>query len=254
MRRLAGEAGLLALALGFLTRLPVPAPDYAPARMALSLRWYPVAGALIGAIAALVWWLAATVLPPALAALLAVAAAILVTGALHEDGLADTFDGLGSGAARERALEIMRDSRIGTFGTLALGVTVATQTLALASLPGAGVPLALVASHGASRAAMVTAVAAGRYARAEGAAGAVGAGPGPGGLAFALACAAALLLALGLVLPPAAILGGLAGLIAGAGAIDLWARRRLGGYTGDTLGATQQAGATGLLLGLVACL
>ncbi len=252
--RLAHEAAGLGLALQFLTRLPVPG-GAAPALgdMAASLRWYPAVGVLVGAIAALVWWLAVQVLPVLPAAILATAAGILLTGALHEDGLADTADGTG-GTTRARALEIMRDSRIGTFGVLALGLVVGAKITALASLPVAAVPLVLIAGHAASRAAMVLAIATGRPARADGAAAAMAGGPGPAGLAVALGCAAAALIACGIVLPWSAVDGGIAGLVLGHVALRLVVERRLGGYTGDTLGAVQQVGEVAFYLGVLACL
>ncbi len=250
---MAEEAALALVAIQFLTRLPVPAGVYAPARMAASPRWYPAAGALVGGIAALVWGAAAAVFPPLLAALLTTAASVLVTGALHEDGLADTCDGLG-GATPERALAIMRDSRIGTYGVLGLGFVLGAKVLALAALPAAAVPLVLVAGHVASRTSMVLVLATGRYARAEGAASPVAGGVGPGGLALALGCGVVALLALVPVLTSPAVAGGLAGLVLAHALLRGWVGRRLGGYTGDTLGAVQQTGEAGLYLGVLACL
>ncbi len=261
--RLAEEAAVFLLALQFLTRLPVArlpafAAAFTPARMAASPRWHPGVGLLIGAAAGLAYWVAAAAWPPALAALAAIAAGLALTGALHEDGLADLCDGLGGGsgggAGRERTLEIMRDSRIGAHGAIGLGMALAARATALAALPVAAAPLVLVAGHGASRASMVLALATGRYARARGAGVAVAAGPGAGGLAFALALGALALLALGLVLPAAAVAGGLAGLAAGHVALRAAYERRLGGWTGDCLGAVQQASELGLLLGVLACL
>jgi adenosylcobinamide-GDP ribazoletransferase len=251
--RLAEEAALALLAIQFITRLPVPAGVHTPARMTASPRWYPAAGALVGGIAALAWWAAAAVFPPLLAALLAVAAGVLVTGALHEDGLADTCDGLG-GATPERALAIMRDSRIGTYGVLGLGFVLGVKVLALGALPAAAVPLMLIAGHTASRASMVLVLATGRYARADGAAAPVAGGVAPGGLAFALGCGVVALLALVLVLPSPAVAGGLAGLVLAHALLRGWVGRRLGGYSGDTLGAVQQTGEVALYLGVLACL
>jgi adenosylcobinamide-GDP ribazoletransferase len=251
--RLAEEAALGLVAIQFLTRLPVPAGVHTRARMAASPRWYPAVGALVGALVALVWWAAAAVVPPILAALLAVAAGVLVTGALHEDGLADTCDGMGARTA-ERTLAIMRDSRIGTYGVLGLGFVLGAKVLALAALPAAAVPLMLVAGHATSRASMVLVLATGRYARAEGVAAPVAAGLAPGGLAFALACGVVALLAPVLVLPGPAVAGGLAALVASHALVRLTVGRRIGGYTGDTLGAMQQAGEVALYLGVLACL
>ena len=252
MRGWAAEEAAVALtALQFLTRLQVPSGLHSPARMAASPRWYPAVGALVGGAAALVWWAAAQALPPLLTALLAVSAGVLVTGALHEDGLADTCDGMG-GASPERALAIMRDSRIGTYGVLGLGFVLAAKVLALEALPA--VPLVLVAGHAASRASMVLALATGRYARIEGAATPVAGGLAGGGLGFALGCGLAALLALALALPWTAVAGGLVGLAAGHALVRGVAGRRIGGFTGDTLGAVQQLGEAGLYLGVLACL
>jgi adenosylcobinamide-GDP ribazoletransferase len=251
--RAAEEAACALAALQFLTRLPVPADIHSPARMAASPRWYPAVGALVGGICALAWWAAAALFPPDLAALVAVATGVLVTGALHEDGLADTCDGMG-GASAERALTIMRDSRIGSYGVLGLGLVLAAKVLALAALPAAAVPLVLVAGHATSRASMVLVLATGRYARAEGAAAPLAAGLAPGGFAFAFGCGVAALVSLVLVLPAPAVAGGLAALAASHTLVRLTVGRRIGGYTGDTLGAVQQAGEAGLYLGVLACL
>lgn len=237
-------SGLVA-ALGFLTRLPVGASDRD------GLAWYGAAGALIGAAAGGVYLALALVLPAALAALGAVAATIALTGALHEDGLADFCDGLGA-RSRERALEVMRDSATGSFGMIGLGVVLAGRVMALAAL-GALAPAALIGAHAASRALMLPVMARGRYLRASGAGsalagqvrGATLAGGGTG----------ALLATLPLMLATPA--GALAALAAATLAAALLARgflRRLGGYTGDCLGAVQQVAELCFYLGLLAWL
>jgi len=248
--RAAEEAAVALLAVQFLTRLPVPA-RHTPERMAAVPRWLPGVGLGIGALCGGVLLLAAQIWPPALAALAAVAAGLALTGALHEDGLADCCDGLGGGASAERALEIMRDSRIGSYGAAGLGLVLAARVLALAALAPPLAALALVAGHGASRAAVAHAIATMPYARQEGAGSAMPA-LGTGGLALALATGGAGLAALLLVAPPGAVAAGLFGLLAGAALIRRWLRRRLGGYTGDGLGAIQQAAELGLYLGLAA--
>ena len=222
--------------------------------MAASPRWYPAVGALVGALAGAAYWLAALVFPPGLAALAATAAGLLATGCLHEDGLADACDGLGGGASRERALEIMRDSRLGTYGAVGLGAALAAKVLALAALPGGAVPLVLVAGHAASRASCVLVIASSAYLRPEGTGAAVAGGPGPGGLAVALATGAAALALPAALLPAVAVGGGALGLAIGYGAMRRWFERRLGGYTGDCLGAVQQASEVGFYLGVLACL
>ncbi len=253
--RIAGEWAVFLLALQFLTRLPLPADvGYTPARMAATPRWHPAVGALVGALAGLVFWLAAQVFPPTLAALVATATGLLITGAFHEDGLADACDGLGGGATRDRALAIMRDSRIGTYGAAALGLALAAKVLALGALPVAATPLVLVAGHAASRASAVAVIASSRYVRDHGTGKPVADGVGPGGLAVALITGAAALLGVALVLPPATVAGGALGLAAGHAAMRSRFERRLGGYTGDCLGAVQQTSELGLYLGVLACL
>ncbi len=115
MNRVRDELVLLLSAAGFLTRLPVPGwIGWADDRMIRASRYFAAVGALIGLGGGLVWWLAGQVAPGALAAGLALAAMIWLTGALHEDGLADCADGLGGGKSGSQALEIMRDSRVGS--------------------------------------------------------------------------------------------------------------------------------------------
>jgi len=236
-------------ALAFLTRLPAGRLDAAD--FARAPGWFAAVGLGVGAVQALVWYAAATLWPLVLAALVAVAVGLVITGALHEDGLADAFDGLGSGRPAERALEIMRDSRIGSFGALALGLVTAARVAALVGL-GPLAPVALIAGQGLSRAAMTAMLRAGPYLRAQGTGTGMTGPLGMGLVPLGLAVAAALALvvwAMGWALP-----GGLVGLILGVGAMRLWALRRLGGITGDILGAAQGLGDLGFLLGVLACL
>ncbi len=231
-------------ALVFLTRLPggaLAAEDFAHAP-----GWFAAVGLALGAALAGVWFMAVLVWPPVVVVLLVVALGLLLTGALHEDGLADTFDGLGAPRPVERALEIMRDSRIGTFGALALGLALALRVVALMALG----PLALIAGQGLSRAAMTLMLRAGPYLRAVGAGsgmtGRLGAGIWPLAAA-ALAAGGVSLWGYGW-----SALGGLAGLSLAVLALRFWALRRLGGITGDILGAAQVLGDLGFLLGVLA--
>ena len=234
-------------ALAFLTRLPSGPLDSAD--FARAPGWFAAVGLVIGAGMAAVWTLAALLWSPLIAALITVAAGLLLTGALHEDGLADTFDGLGSGRPRERALEIMRDSRIGSYGALALGLALAARVACLAAL-GPVAPVALFAGQGFSRGGMTLMLRAGPYLRPSGA----GTGmTGPLG-ATRLALIAALLIAAGTTawMVGGALIPGLCGLIAAQALIRLWAINRLGGVTGDILGAAQVLGDLGFLLGVLA--
>jgi adenosylcobinamide-GDP ribazoletransferase len=253
--RAAEEWAILLLAVQFLTRLPVPVGNrFSPCRLAATPRWYPAVGALIGAVTAAIYWLAVAEVPPTLAALLSTAAGLALTGCLHEDGLADACDGLGGGATRAVALEIMRDSRIGTYGAAALGLGLATKVLALAALPAALVPAALIAGHAASRASSVLVIATAEYVRDHGTGKPVADGLGPRGLGFALLTGAAALLPLAALAPPVALAGGLLGLGSGHVLMRRAFERKLGGYTGDCLGAVQQTSEIGFYLGVLACL
>src|SRR5687768_18089032 len=109
--RLLAELRLLLMAIQYFTRVPMPAwVGHSAENLGSTPRYFPAVGALIGAVGALVLWATSLVLPGPLPVILSTAVTVFMTGAFHEDGLADTFDGLGGGATRERALEIMKDS------------------------------------------------------------------------------------------------------------------------------------------------
>jgi adenosylcobinamide-GDP ribazoletransferase len=239
--------------LGLLTRLPIrPHGEVAGPDIARAGRVMPLAGALIGLVGAAAFWLSdAFGLPPLASGLLAVAATILFTGAFHEDGLADAADGLGAVTPRARRLEIMRDSRVGTYGALALVLSVGLRVAALDAIaaPGAAAA-ALISAHAAARALLPAVMAWTPLARADGlAAGAGRPESAQVGVALGLGAAIALIL-LGFGAAIAALV--LAGLAAAAMA---WlARAQLGGYTGDVLGAIEQVGEVAVLLAAAAIL
>jgi len=242
----------IAAALGLLSRLPVPVDgDHAMARGGRAAWAWPLVGGLIAALAALVGSGAMVFgLTPALAAALVLAAGIAVTGGLHEDGLADSADGLWGGWDRERRLAIMGDSRIGTYGVLALGLSLLLRWSALTTLAGAGwLWPGLLATGALSRAAMVVPMTVLPPARPGGLSGRVGR---PQGITT--------LIAVGLGAVIAALATGIAVLpaCAAVGAVVfgwcLIARARIGGQTGDILGATQQLAEITVLLVLVALL
>src|SRR5437868_6986695 len=156
MNGVAGQFRLLICAVQFLTRLPTPSlDDFQGDWLARSARYFPLVGQIVGLISAAVWLGASRLWPGLPAAVLAVGAGVLVTGAFHEDGLGDTADGLGGGQDAGRRLAIMKDSRIGTYGTLALGLITAVRVAALAGLSPMAGAVALVAAHGLARAAGV---------------------------------------------------------------------------------------------------
>ncbi len=240
------------LALQFLTRLRLGIEvEFSSEAQRASPRWYPGVGVVIGAICGVVYWGAAVLFPPLVAVLVSVAAGLIVTGALHEDGFADACDGLGGMRPKERVLEIMRDSRIGTYGVLGLGLMLATKVTALAALPVLAVPFVLIAGHAASRASVLWVMASSDYVRDAGAASSVAGGLDQRAMVIGLACAGVALVPLLFVLPVLAFVLGLAGLAAGHYAMRHRYEGRLGGYTGDCLGAVQQCSEVGFYLGLL---
>ncbi len=230
----------------FLTRLPVRLGSQPPS-LAYASPWFPVVGALLGlALGCVFALLTLASMPSFPAAILLIALLALATGALHEDGLADCADALGP-HDRERRLEVMRDSRIGTYGTLALALTVLARVTGLASLWNPADQIAyLVVILALSRGLMVPTMAALPFARVDGLARRAGR---PDGGTVALALIVPGLLAFALLPVHRALL-----LIAVAVAVaSLWAwtaRRAFGGQTGDVLGAQQQLVETALLLAL----
>lgn len=239
-----------ALAAMFLTRLPVPLRGpLADGAAARAMAWFPPVGALVGLVAAAVYTLAGIAhLPPLAAALLALAATVWLTGGLHEDGAADVADGFGGGRDKARKLEIMRDSRVGSYGVLAIVLSVGLRAAALATFADPGSAVAALAAAGAlSRSGLAPLAHLLPPARSDGLAAAQGR---PGlrtvtlALAFGLGIAA---LALGWKAGPAALAAAIATLL-----VALQARRQIGGHTGDVFGAAQQAAEIVVLLTLAA--
>lgn len=226
----------LRLAVMLLTRLPAgrladPAPSFGAAAWA-----YPLVGAFVGALSGTVFYVAVFLGLPALsAALLALGAAVLVTGALHEDGLADVADGFGGGRDRERKLEIMRDSRVGTYGVVAVVLAIGLLASAIAALPpGWQGFFCFVAIGAVSRAMILVPMTFLPPARSSGlGAQAVLSGP------FALCAALGIALAFSL---PVLLVALVAIWAMGAVAFGMvvLARRQIGGQSGDVLGATQK--------------
>ena len=246
------ELRLFLVALQFLTRLPCPRwVGFEPEWLNQSARHFPAVGLLVGAVAALVLVLGEVLFPPAVAVGLSMAATLLLTGAFHEDGWADTCDALGGGASvgRARALVIMKDSRIGTYGAVGLVLMLGLKAATLAALPLALALPALLFAHTASRAAAVVLIRWLPYAGDIEHAKAKPLAQRISRVGLVVALAWVMLLCIALVwaaqrsdepaVLPAVVLGLL--VVAGAAAwCARWFRQRLGGYTGDTLGATQQ--------------
>lgn len=247
---IARELRLALAAVMFLTRIPVPGwAGHSATELARCARYFPLAGLLVGTIAALVYLAAALVLPHAVAVALAMIAGVLASGAFHEDGFADVCDGFGGGYTREEILRIMSDSRVGAFGAIGIALLLILRFAALCAVEPARLAAALVAGHAASRFYPVLLMRFLPHARIEGGkskpfAQGVGNGEmviaaGLGVLPFFLLFPMRDWLAF---LPPFAACAWLG-----------WRfKSRIGGHTGDCLGATQQVCEVVLYLSLVA--
>lgn len=225
----------LRLAVGFLTRLPVGMPpDVSPRQLGRCMAFFPLTGLLLGAVLAAADAALAHLLPRAVGDAVLLGLLALLTGALHLDGFADLCDGVGGGRDREAALRIMKDSSIGAFGAVGLILLLLLKYQALVSLPVAIKPAVLLLMPAAGRWAPVWLTVTGSYLR----------GPEGTGAAFAahagrrellLATLTLLVVAIGLFRLEGLLLTGV--LLAAVGGFGMWIRRRLGGVTGDVMGA-----------------
>jgi adenosylcobinamide-GDP ribazoletransferase len=233
--------------LAFCTRLPLVHSAFVEGADIARASWaFPLVGAAVGILGGIVCWLAASVgLHPFLVSVLALSTTMLATGCLHEDGLADTGDGLGSGATAERKLEIMRDSHIGVYGASALMLSLMLRAGAIASLAGPGLMAwALFAAHAGSRAALPALMRLVPRAREDGLSVALGRPPLESVLGAAAIGIVAVMLGLGFS-------GGLiavALVVTATAIIGRLCIAHIGGQTGDVLGTLQQVSEILILL------
>ncbi|RZT01250.1 cobalamin-5'-phosphate synthase [Duganella sp. CF402] len=244
-------------ALQFFTRLPIPGwVGFDPAWLNQASRYFPLVGLVVALMTSAAYALAAWLLPAPVAVIISTAFGIYITGAFHEDGFADMCDGFGGGMTPERVLEIMKDSRIGAYGAIGTICMLALKLTTLAMLPTLTAIAALLVAHPLSRLMATSLIWRLDYARAEGKAKPLAQKMSGGEFTLA-ALTAALPVAAVLALrwlPPLALL---AGLVAAAIATIWLARmfvRRIGGYTGDCLGAVQQVTEVMFYLCALACL
>lgn len=245
----------LKLCLVFMTRIPLRLKDTGRS-LAQAAALMPLVGVVVGLVSSILLFIALGLgLPPLVAAAAAVLASILLSGALHEDGLADVADGFGGGLGKARKLEIMRDSRIGSYGVIAIGLSLILRVALIAeiaeqALSSWEIAAALIAAHTLGRGLLPSVMAALPLARGDGLAARA---DRPGGRTAGLALLLSLVIAV-LCLGPAA--GILAAVTSGfAVVIMAWlARRQIGGYTGDVLGAAEQFGEIAALAAITAVL
>jgi len=240
----------LLTALQFLTRIPVPSQPYEASSLARSVKFFPLVGLIVGCCAATLHLLLAPHLPRPVVAFFVLAFLILITGGLHEDGLADSADGFGGGTTREKILLIMRDSRIGTYGGVALVLSLIGRLLLIAALPLQQAPYYLIATAILSRWTVLPLSYFLPPARLETAQEPGGQGAriaritSTGALIFGTALSFALTVILLKTQSIAAILT----TIALTGLTGLYYQRRVGGITGDCFGATIQLSELGIFL------
>lgn len=248
---------LFFIAVQFFTRLPIPNwVGFEQAWLHHASRYFPLVGLVVGAIGAGVYAAAALLFPAPVAAVLSTVATIYATGAFHEDGFADACDGLGGGMTRERVLEIMKDSRVGAYGAIGIALMLAVKCTALAMLPPAYAIGALLFAHPLSRLAATALIWRMEYARDEGKAKPLAERMTTSEFAIAattVAIAAAVLLGTGL-LDLHALLAALGASLAAAWWLAQKFARRIGGYTGDCLGAVQQLAEAAIYLAVLATL
>ncbi len=240
-------------ALGYFTRLPIPAwVPYSADRLNHAARYFPLIGWIVGAAGAAVFWFARQWLPSSLSVILAMAATIRLTGAFHEDGWADACDGLGGGWKKAQVLEIMKDSRIGTYGTVGLVLMLLAKAAALVEIAAHGVPIAIITmivAHALSRFASTSLIHTLAYVREDDSSKSRPLAKKLTQLELLIAAAGGLL-PLFLLQPIEAL-----GACVAVAIVTFWAARmfvrRLGGYTGDCLGAVQQIAELATYLGIL---
>ena len=250
------------LALGFFTRIPVPQfEDFHNDELNQSAKYFPLIGILVGLAGALIFFVAGMIFPQSVAVLISTASTIWLTGAFHEDGLADSIDGFGGGYEREQVFTIMQDSRLGTYGALALFLALIGKIQILSHLHPAFVPLVLVVGHALSRLAAVWVMATATYVKPNGKAKPLATQiSGTHVLVANLFGILPMLVMLTLLVifqhPAWAIIKlALFSILPVIVAWSWWRAKllkRLGGYTGDTLGATQQITELVFYLGVLA--
>jgi adenosylcobinamide-GDP ribazoletransferase len=245
------EARVFWTAVMFFTRVPVPGwVDHGRAWLERAPRYFPLVGAGVGVVGAAVWWLAAHVWPNDIAVVLSMVATILLTGAFHEDGFADVCDGFGGGFTKKKVLEIMKDSRVGAYGAMGVALMLGLKFLALRALPPGQFVGVVVAGHAVSRWGAVTLLATLPYVREEADAKAkpmateLGAGP----LVVATGFGVGPLLGLATW----SALSGLGAVLVVRVGLARWFVKRIGGYTGDCLGAAQQVSEVAFYLAILA--
>lgn len=237
-------------AIMFYTRIPVPKNlPYSDEMLNRSTRYFPFIGWIVGGIGAVAFYELEYVFPPELAILLSMLVTIFVTGAFHEDGFADFCDGFGGGYTRERILTIMKDSRIGTYGSIGLVGILAAKFMSLHSLDVANIPVVLLAGHSLSRLMPILVIYTSEYSREDATSKTKPIGKKGKGFDFILALFFGL--AFLIFIPITYSLAILPVLLLTTIIFRSYITRKIGGYTGDCLGALQQIAEVEFYLGFI---
>ena len=233
------EIRIFFTALMFFTRIPCPKwVDHSAEYLNKSSKYFPVVGIIVGSISAITYWLFQLIFPADIALLFGIIASILATGAFHEDGFADVCDGFGGGWTKEKILLIMKDSRLGTFGVVGIGLILLLKWSALKYFPINTLVVALISGHAISRLNAVSLIFTDQYARDDdsGKSKPLATKMSPGALLFAIIFGLAPLALFNninilLVVLPLFLLRWY---------FSRYFKKWIGGYTGDCLGAVQQ--------------
>ena len=233
MRR---ELELFFTAIMFFTRLPVPELEYSQEKLNASSRYFPLVGILVGALSATVFMFSSLIFSTNISVLLSMITSILITGAFHEDGFADTCDGFGGGYTKEKILEIMKDSRIGAFGAIGIILLLIFKFLLLAEIKPMVIPIVIVSGHAISRFISISLLYSMVYVKEEGKA---------KPLSTALPLASLIVAGIFGLLPLLLfkkffVLLVLIPLLLTRTYLSYYFKKQIGGYTGDCLGAAQQ--------------
>jgi adenosylcobinamide-GDP ribazoletransferase len=246
------ELDIFLSAVMFYTRIPVPVNTvFSNDLLNKSIRYFPLIGIIVGGIGALVFWGLESIFPFPVALIISMVATIFVTGAFHEDGFADFCDGFGGGYTRERILEIMKDSRIGTYGSVGLFCMLMTKFFVLFGIPVSHMPIVFIAGHAFSRLLPVGIIYTSIYVREDASSKTRPIGQKGSALSFWVA------FAFGII--PLIMIPWLPVLLIAIGSFLLfivfkwYIKRTLGGYTGDVLGALQQLAEIFFYLGYLFC-
>jgi adenosylcobinamide-GDP ribazoletransferase len=236
---LSREIKILFTAIMFYTRIPVPASTgFSNEMLNKSTRYFPFIGLIVGGIGALIFWLLHFILPFQVSIILCMATTIFVTGAFHEDAFADFCDGFGGGYTKERILEIMKDSRIGTYGAVAILLMLTTKFVCLSNMQTLDIVIVLISGHAFSRLLSVCMIYTSVYVREDALSKSKPIGHKGSGMSFLVALFFGLIMLVFIPWMAVAIIAAISLIIF---LIFRWyVHRKLSGYTGDVLGALQQ--------------